>query len=279
MKGKTIIITGATAGIGLAAAEELAGMGARVIGISRDPDKCARVSGELRVATGNGEIGFFCADLSSQAEIRRVAHDLLAQFPRIDVLINNVGGLFVRRELTVDGIEKTFALNHLSYFQLTDLLLDRITASAPARIVNVSSSSHYKGRIHFGNLQLERGYAAFKAYQQSKLANVLFTYELDRKLNGNGVTVNAMHPGLVRTDIAKDNGWLFRLLQPLFLMRSRSPEEGAQTIVYLASSPEVEGVSGQFYIDERPVRSAVASYNEEVAARLWKVSKDLVSAH
>jgi NAD(P)-dependent dehydrogenase (short-subunit alcohol dehydrogenase family) len=205
-----------------------------------------------------------------------VADDLLAQFPRIDVLINNVGGLFVRRQLTVDGIEKTLALNHLSNFLLTDLLLDRITASAPARIVNVSSSSHYKGRIHFGNLQLERGYAAFKAYQQSKLANVLFTYELDRNLNGNGVTVNAMHPGLVRTDIAKDNGWLFRLLQPLFLIRSRTPEEGARTIVYLASSPEVEEVSGQFYIDERPVRSAEASYNEADAARLWKVSEKLV---
>jgi NAD(P)-dependent dehydrogenase (short-subunit alcohol dehydrogenase family) len=276
MHNKTVIITGATAGIGLAAAEELAEMGARVVGISRDPDKCARVAGQLQEKTGNGDIGFFCADLSSLTEVRRVADDLLAQFPRIDILINNAGAIFVRRKLTVDGIERTFALNHLSNFLLTDLLLDRIAASAPARIINVSSSSHYKGRIHFDDPQLKRGYAAFRAYQQSKLANVLFTYELDRKLKGNGVTVNAMHPGLVRTDIAKDNGWLFRLFQPLYLKWSRTPEEGARTIVYLASSAEVEGVSGKFFIDERPVRSAKASYNLEDAARLWELSDGLV---
>jgi NAD(P)-dependent dehydrogenase (short-subunit alcohol dehydrogenase family) len=276
MEDKTIIITGATAGIGLAAAEALAAQGARVIGISRDPDKCARVAGELRRKTGNGEIGFFCADLSSLEDTRRVAEELLARFPRIDVLINNAGGIFVRRQLTVDGLERTFALNHLSNFLLTNLLLDRISESAPARIVNVSSSSHYKGKIHFDDLQLERRYAAFRAYQQSKLANVLFTYELDRRLQGTGITVNAMHPGLVRTDIAKDNGLLFRLFQPLFLMGSRTPEEGARTIIYLASSPEVEGVSGKFFIDERSVRSAKASYNEGDAARLWEASEDLI---
>ncbi|HUF39094.1 MAG TPA: SDR family oxidoreductase [Anaerolineales bacterium] len=276
MDGKTIIITGATAGIGLAAAEALAAMGARVVGISRDPDKCARVAGELREKTGNGDIDFFCADLSSLTEIRRVADDLLDQFPRIDVLINNAGALFVRRMLTVDGFERTFALNHLSYFLLTRLLLDRLIASAPARVINVSSSSHYKGTMHFDNLQLERGYAAFRAYQQSKLANVLFTYELDRRLQGTDVTVNAMHPGLVRTDIAKDNGLLFRLLQPWVLSRSRTPEQGAKTIVYLASAPEVEGVSGKFFIDERPVVSAEASYNQADAARLWELSEELI---
>jgi NAD(P)-dependent dehydrogenase (short-subunit alcohol dehydrogenase family) len=278
IKGKTVVITGATAGIGLAAARALAAMGARVAGVSRDPDKCARVAGELRATTGNGDIGIFCADLSSMESVRQLAADLLARFPRIDVLVNNAGGMYVRRVLTADGFERTFALNHLSNFLLTRLLLDRLAASAPARIINVSSSAQYGGRIHFDDLQLARGYAAMKAYRQSKLANVLFTYELDRRLQGTGVTANAMHPGLVRTDITKDNGWLFRLFQPLALMGSRTPEEGARTIVYLASSPEVEGVSGKFFIDERPVRSAEASYNREDGARLWEMSESLTGA-
>jgi NAD(P)-dependent dehydrogenase (short-subunit alcohol dehydrogenase family) len=278
MKGKTVVITGATAGIGLAAARALAAMGARVAGVSRDPDKCARVAGELRETTGNGDIGIFCADLSSMKSVRQLADDLLARFPRIDVLINNAGGIYVRRVLTVDGFERTFALNHLSYFLLTRRLLDRLTASAPARIVNVSSSSHYSSRIHFDDLQLAGKYSAMRAYGQSKLANLLFTYELDRRLKGTGVTANAVHPGLVRTDITKDNGWLFRLFQPLVLMGSRTPEEGARPIVYVASSPEVEGVSGAYFIDERPVRSSDASYNPDDAARLWNMSENLVRA-
>ncbi len=276
MKEKIVLITGATAGIGKACALELARRRATVVGISRNAEKCARVASELRKLSGNHDIEFLQADLSSQAEVRRVSEEFKRRYPRLHVLVNNAGGIFLRRSLTVDGIEKTFALNHLSYFLLTHLLLDLLKESAPSRIVNVSSSSNYRGKIHFSDLQLEKGYQAFKAYQQSKLANIMFTYELARRLEGTGVTANALHPGLVRTDIAQDNGFLVRFFQRLYLRNALSPEEGAETMVYLASSQEVEGLSGKFYIRNNPVRSNERSYNQEDARRLWDVSARMV---
>ncbi len=276
MKGKNVLITGATGGIGRAAAEELARMGARVLGISRNPDKCSRVADEIQQVTGNKDVHYLCANLSSMAHVRQVAKDATAHFPQIHVLINNVGAIHFFREESADGFELTFALNHLSGFFLTNLLLDHLRSSAPARIINVSSSAQFNGKMHFDDLQLKRSYGFMKAYSQSKLANMLFTYELARRLEGSGVTVNAMHPGLVQTNIATNNNALVRLGQKIILRNSRTPEHGARTIVYLASSLEVEDISGKYFIDEKPVPSARASYNEADAVRLWSESEALL---
>lgn len=273
---KTVVVTGSTAGIGLAAAEELARLGAVVVGVSRSPEKCRRVAEEIQEQTGNSQVSILCADLSSMAQVRRLAQELLERLPRIDVLVNNVGGIFIRRETTVDGFEKTFALNHLAGFLLTNLLVDRMQASAPARIINVSSSAQFRGQIHFDDLHFKRGYGFMRAYGQSKMANMLITYELARRLEGRGVTANALHPGLVKTNIAQDNIWIVRRLQRWILRNARTPEHGAATIVYLAASPEVDGVSGKFFVDEKQVASSKRSYDEEDAKKLWEVSEGMV---
>jgi NAD(P)-dependent dehydrogenase (short-subunit alcohol dehydrogenase family) len=278
MEGKNILITGATAGIGLAAVEALAGKGAKVLGISRDPEKCLLVAEKVRQKTGNPDVFYLSANLASLAQVRQAAEDVLSRLPKIDILINNVGAIFYKRGETVDGFERTFALNHLSNFLFTNLLLDRILQSAPARIINVSSSAQFRGVIEFDDLQAKRKYRIMKAYGQSKLANMLFTYELDRRLEGKNVTVNAMHPGLVKTDIATNKNFLVRTVQRFILRNSRSPAKGAETIVYLASSPEVEGVSGKFFIDKKAVKSASASYNVEDASRLWSISESLTDS-
>lgn len=279
LQGKNILITGATAGIGRAAAEELARMGASILGVSRSPDKCARIAGEIRETAGNENVVYLCANLALMDHVRQTAADARNHFDHIDVLINNVGAIFYRRDETEEGFERTFALNHLSGFLLTNLLLAELVKSAPARIVNVSSSAQFSGRMNFDDLQLRRGFKAFRAYGQSKLANMLFTYELDRKLQGTGVTVNALHPGLVRTNIGTNDNLLVRMVQKLILSRSRSPEKGAETLVYLAASPAVAGVSGKFFIDRKAVPSARASYREADAARLWSASEDLLQAY
>ena len=279
MDGKNILITGATAGIGRAAAEALAGMGANVLGVSRSPDKCERIADEIRSTTGNENVRYMCANLALMEHVRQTAADVRAEFQHIDVLINNVGAIFYRREETPEGFERTLALNHLSGFLLTNLLLDRIVAGAPARIVNVSSSAQFSGKIDFDDLQLVDGYQPFRAYSQSKLANMLFTYELNRRIEGQGVTVNAMHPGLVKTDIGTNDNPLVRFVQKIILSTSRTPEKGAETIVHLAASPEVEGVSGKFFIDKKAVSSARASYQQETAARLWTVTESLLTPY
>lgn len=279
LKGKTIVITGATAGIGRATAEALAARGARVVGISRDPEKCARVASEIRATTGNRHMSFLVADLARMQEVRQVCEDLLNQLPRIDVLVNNVGAIFYRRGETAESFERTFALNHLSGFLTTLLLARRLIASAPARIVNVSSSAQFSGKMHFDDLQFEKRYFSFRAYGQSKLANMLFTYELARRLEGTGVTVNAMHPGLVQTDIGTAGNALVRIVQKWILRSQRTPEEGARTVVYLAASPEAAGVHGKFFIDEQETRSARASYDTAAAARLWKMSAAMVAPY
>jgi NAD(P)-dependent dehydrogenase (short-subunit alcohol dehydrogenase family) len=273
MRGKVVLITGATSGIGLVAARELAKMGARLVGVGRDAEKCARVAAQVRRASSNPQVEFLLADLSSQEQVRRLAADFLSRYDRLDVLLNDAGGIFFRRQESADGIELTFALNHLGYFLLTNLLLDLLIRSAPARVVNVSSDAHYRGQIDIADLEVKRRYNGLQAYAQSKLANVLFTYELARRLQGSGVTANALHPGFVTTSFGHNNrglfGWGNRLAQ---LIAGRSPQHGARTSIYLASSPEVEGVSGKYFFDEKPVPSSPRSYDQALARRLWEVS-------
>lgn len=271
------MITGATSGIGEAAARALASMGAEVIGVGRSPEKCSRVEGSIRQQSGNPQVTFLLADLSDFEQVAGLADEIRQRWPALHVLINNAGAFFLRRQLNRQGIEMTFALNHLSYFLLTNLLLDRLIASAPARIVVVASGAHNTGQIHFNDLNLTRGYNGWKAYAQSKLANIMFTYELHRRLEGRWVTVNCMTPGFVATGIGKNNGVLVRLaLWPLHRLGAQTPEEGARTVVYLAASPQVEGISGKYFIAGKPVPSSPASYDGEAARRLWQVSETLL---
>jgi retinol dehydrogenase 14 len=217
--------------------------------------------------------------MSSEAEVRRLASEVLDRLPRLDVLVNNVGGFWNTRHLTADGLEHTFALNHLAPFLLTSLLLDRLRQSAPSRVVTVSSGAQAMGRIDFTDLQGERAYSGQRAYNQSKLANVLFTYELARRLRGSGVTANVLHPGVVQTAFgAEDPGRVQRLLVPLVRPFMKDPEQGAATSVHLASAPELEDVTGQYFANSKPKRSSARSYDEAVAARLWDVSCELTGA-
>jgi NAD(P)-dependent dehydrogenase (short-subunit alcohol dehydrogenase family) len=274
MAGRTVLVTGATSGIGRATAVRLASMGAHVAITGRDRTRTQAAARDIRAA--GGQVDAFVADLSSQAEVRRLTAEVLETLPRIDVLVNNVGGYWNTRHLTADGLERTFALNHLAPFLLTNLLLDRLKASGPARVVTVSSNAQAMGRIDFDDLQGERSYSGSRAYSQSKLANILFTYELARRLRGSGVTANALHPGVVRTSFgAEDPAGIQRLLSP-FAHLLKSPEQGATTSVILASAPELEQVSGEFFANSKPKRSSKRSYDEAVAARLWQVSADLV---
>jgi retinol dehydrogenase 14 len=219
----------------------------------------------------------FAADMSVQAGVRRLAAQVLDTYPRLDVLVNNVGGFWAHRHVTADGVEHTFALNHLAPFLLTSLLLDRLIASAPARIVTVSSGAHARGRIDFDDLQGERNYSGQRAYSQSKLASVMFTYELARRLEGTGVTATVLHPGVVRTGFgAEDPSRIFKLLVPLWRPFMKTPQQGAATSIELASSPKVEGVTGTYFANGRPQSSNKASYDEGAAGRLWQVSAGLV---
>ena len=273
--GRTVLVTGGTGGIGGATAAGLAGLGARVGVVGRHRDRADAVAERIRAAGGEADV--FIADVSAQREVRRLADEVLTAYPRLDVLVNNVGGYWAHRHVTEDGLERTFAVNHLAPFLLTNLLLPRLRESAPARVVTVSSGAQSMGRIDFDDLQGERGYRGQRAYNQSKLANVMFTYELARRLEGSGVTANVLHPGVVRTAFGQEDstGWM-RLMLPVVRPFMKSPEKGAQTSVHLASSPAVEGVSGQYFVDSRPKQSSRASYDAAAAARLWDVSAELV---
>ena len=280
VKNKICLITGATAGIGEVTALKLAEMGATVVGVGRNPAKCAVSTARIREITGNSNVEFLIADLSSQAQIRTLAESLRQKYDRLDVLVNNAGAVFLTRQLSVDGIEKTCALNHLGYFLLTHLLLDVLKSSAPARIVNVSSAAHMSGEMDFNDIEIRHSYSAWRAYARSKLANVLFTYELARRLNGTGVTANALHPGFVATDFAYNNfHGLLWLVRPFYWLYQKfsaiSPEEGAETMIYLASSPEVEGVTGKYFYKRREKRSTPVSYDVSVAKRLWEISEKM----
>jgi NAD(P)-dependent dehydrogenase (short-subunit alcohol dehydrogenase family) len=275
MEGKLCLVTGGTSGIGLETARGLAALGARVVIVGRNRQRGERAVAELRATTGNEQVSFLQGDLSSQADTRRLAAQFLGQSERLDVLVNNAGGFFLRRVFSPEGIEMTFALNHLSYFLLTHLLLERLKASAPSRIVNVASESHRRGTMDFDDLQGLRRYNGWKAYSRSKLGNVLFTYELARRLEGTGVTVNAVHPGFVRTRLGTDNPWPLRLLMRLVMMRGISPAKGAETVVYLASSPQVEGQTGGYWAHLRRVESSPLSQDRQLAQRLWQVSLEM----
>ena len=277
MAGRTVVITGGTGGIGKATAIGLAGLGSRVAITGRDDDRVQAAAAEIRHTTGNPDVEGFTADLSSQAEVRRLATAILEAYPRLDVLVNNVGGFWATRHVTVDGLERTFAVNHLAGFLLTSLLLDRLRASASSRVVTVSSAAHAMGAIDFDDIQGEHGYSGQKAYNQSKLANVMFTYELARRLAGSGLTANALHPGVVDTGFgAEDPSRIYRFLVPLARPFMKTPQRGAATSIYLASSPEVEGITGRYFVDRRARTSSKASYDADAAARLWQVSTGLV---
>ncbi len=269
------MITGASSGIGRETALALAQLGAKLVLVCRDRARGAETAAEIREKTGNEDIRVLLADLSSQQSIREMAAEFLTAGEPLHVLVNNAGVVNLSRTLTADGIETVFALNHLAYFLLTNLLLERLTASAPARIVNVASHAHHWGALDFDNLQGERSFRAMRIYGQSKCANIMFTYELARRLHGGGVTANCLHPGAVATGLGKNNGaWarvLIQLLRPFF----RSPTQGAATSIYLASSPELDAVSGKYFVDCKPARSSKASYDEAAGRRLWDISAQL----
>ena len=275
MRGKLCMVTGATSGIGMVTSQVLAQAGAEVIVVGRNKEKSEATVDRIRQQTGNPTVEYMLADLSSQAAIRQLAETFKRQHERLDVLVNNAGAFFLWRQQSVDGIEMTFALNHMGYFLLTNLLLDKLKASAPARVINVSSGSHRGERINFNHLQGKRFYNGFRAYGESKLANIYFTYELARRLEGTGVTVNAMHPGFVATNIGTNNGWIVRAIRPLMDLFALSAEEGADTINYLAVSKEVENITGKYFIKRKAVSSSPISYDESLARRLWQVSMKL----
>lgn len=259
MDGRTVLITGATSGIGKATASGLAAMGAHVAIVGRDAARTEAAVQEIRAA-GGGPVDGFVADLSSQADVRRVAGEVLQSLPRLDVLVNNVGGHWTTRHVTADGLERTFALNHLAPFLLTNLLLDRLRHSSAARVVTVSSNAHAMGRIDFDDLQNARSYSGSQAYNQSKLANVFFSYELARRLQGTSVTANALHPGLVSTAFgAEDPGRAQRLLVPLLRPFMKPPARGAATSIWLASDPELDGVTGRYFAKSKARRSSERS--------------------
>jgi retinol dehydrogenase 14 len=276
MAGKTVLVTGGSGGIGKATALGLAAMGAHLAITGRDRGRAEDAAREIRT-TGGGQLDVFVADLSSQSEVRRLADEVLQRLPRIHVLVNNVGGYWNTRHVTADKLERTFALNHLAPFLLTNLLLERLKQSAPSRVVTVASHAQAMGRIDFDDLQEERSYSGARAYNQSKLANVLFTYELARRMRATSVTANALHPGVVRTSFgAGDPALVQRLFIPFLLHFMKSPAQGAATSIYLASAPDLEQVTGRYFANSKPTRSSKRSYDEAAATRLWQVSARLV---
>jgi NAD(P)-dependent dehydrogenase (short-subunit alcohol dehydrogenase family) len=278
MHERVCLISGATNGIGKATALALARLGATVIIVGRNTAKTESTVAEIKELSGQHSISGIVGDLSSMAEVRRVAAEFKQRYDRLHVLVNNAGGMFATRQETVDGYEMTFALNHLAYFLLTNLLLDVLKRSAPARVVNVASVAHRRARLDLDDLQSRKGYggpAGFNAYAQSKLANVLFTYELARRLQGTQVTANVLHPGVVATGITRVDGGVVGLLMRIQDHFAITPEQGAQTVVYLASSPDVEGVTGQYFEKCKAVPSSPASHNETTARQLWQISEQL----
>jgi NAD(P)-dependent dehydrogenase (short-subunit alcohol dehydrogenase family) len=272
MEGKTCLVTGATSGIGKAAARELARLGATVVVAGRNPEKTAATVQDIRRQTGNPSVDFVLADLSSQQQVRRLAEEFQSRYRRLEVLVNNAGAIMLFRQQSVDGIEMTFALNHLSYFLLTSLLLDSLINSGPSRVVNVSSIAHQKATIDFEDLQGTQRYRGMRAYGRSKLANLLFTFELARRLEGTGVTANAVHPGLVATGLLTNNGLAGRLMNLGLRVAGKGVAAGAETVVYLAASPGVAGVTGRYFVKKKPVASSQASRDAAAAGRLWRIS-------
>jgi len=277
MAGKTVLVTGGSGGIGLATAHGLIGLGARVGIVGRDPQRLQAAVEQIGRQHPRAAVDLFVADLSSQSEVRALAAAALNTYPRLDVLVNNVGGFWAHRHRTVDGLERTFAVNHLAPFLLTNLVLDRLKGSAPARIVTVASNAHSLGRLDVDDLQGEVDYSGPRAYNQSKLANILFTRELARRLARSVVTANAVAPGMVRTGFgAEDQVGAWRLVAPVVRPFMSTPARGAATTVHLASSPAVAGLTGGYYARSRPKRPSASATSAADARRLWEVSAELV---
>jgi NAD(P)-dependent dehydrogenase (short-subunit alcohol dehydrogenase family) len=291
LSGKICLVTGGTAGIGRITARALACMGARVIIVGRHAgagaDAATEISRAVAATTGNGSpadgnggdsggsVEFIACDLSSQAEIGRLAETLAERVRRLDVLLNNAGAMFGRRMLSADGIEMTFALNHLGYFLLTLRLLPLLREATPARIVNVASEAHRGITLRFDNLQGERRYMGWRAYQRSKLANLMFTFALARRVDPSALSVNALHPGFVATDIGTREGLMSKLAWRALTLAAITPEEGAKTSIHLASSPELAGQHGEYFIKCRPARAHAAACDERAQERLWQISAEL----
>lgn len=278
LQGKLCMVTGATDGIGKATATALAAQGAHLIVVGRNCEKAEKTVAEIRQETNNPAVEFMLADFSSQQSTRDLAEQFLDKYDRLDVLVNNAGLMTIKRTETADGVEMMFAVNHLGYFLLTNLLLDTLVASAPARIVNVSSGAHEGVVLDFDDLNSRHDYGGMKVYGRSKLANIYFTYELARRLEGTAVTVNALHPGFVATNIGANNipvigGFVKQIIN---IFANKDVEDGAQTSIYLASSPEVDGVTGKYFVDCKPVSSTAVSYDQDAARRLWKISAEMV---
>ena len=278
MKGKTIVATGATSGIGEVAVLALAGLGARIVFIARDEARGQATLRKLEAKAPGSSHRMHLADLSSMGETRKVGAAIAMSEPRIDVLINNAGAMFADRRVTPEGLELTFALNHMAYFVLTEALREKLIASAPARIVSTSSTAHQGASLDFSDLQSARGYSGFKVYGRSKLANILFTRELARRLAGTGVTANCLHPGFVATRFGHSTGgWTGRVL-PFLQAFAISPEKGADTIIHLASSPEVASTTGAYFVKRKVVEPSRAAQDDAAAKRLWEASEKLANS-
>lgn len=275
MKDKTIVITGATSGIGRVAAQSLAELGAKVVMVGRDQSRCEETVSQIQQTTENPEVEYQLAEFSSLKEVHQLSERLQETYDRIDVLINNAGAYYLRRKVSLDGFEMTLAVNHLASFLLTLGLLPRLQTSAPSRIINVASALHERTQIDFDDLQGERRYSGMRAYSQSKLANILFAYELDRRYRHTGISANALHPGFVATNLGSNNGWWMQLVLPIIHLSAISPERGAQNTIYLASAPEFDEISGQYFIGRQAVPSSPESNNTATAEQLWKVSEEL----
>ena len=273
MTGRVCLVTGASSGIGKETAKKLVGLGATAVMVCRNRKRGEKTVAEIKRANKNAQVELLLADFTSLDAVRSVAKELSEKHDSLHVLVNNAGGVRVMRSATADGFETTFQVDYLSHFLLTNLLLELLRKSAPSRIINVSSASHYRGHLNFDDLQMKKGYGVMKSYSQAKLAQVLFTYELSRRLEGTGVTVNCLHPGTVATNIWNGSMGPFSFLGNISRLFLISPEEGARTPVYLASSPEVEGVTGKYYDDKREKQSSDESYDQSVASKLWNESE------
>ncbi|MEZ4286898.1 MAG: SDR family oxidoreductase [Polyangiales bacterium] len=279
LRGKRVVITGATSGIGKQAAIAFSDQGAEVIALARDAQKCEALKSEIGSRDKNANVQTFVVDLSDMAQVRDVATRIESSFDRIDVLVNNAGGVFTHREESADGFEMTFALNHLSYFLLTNRLLPLVIRAQQARIVNVASEAHRMiDGMRWDDLQMRDAFTrrGWDAYCQSKLANILFTYELSRRLKEKHVTVNCLHPGFVRTGLGKNNGLLAKIVIPLLAPFARSPQKGAETTVWAASSAELSNETGRYLMDSKISRSSEVTADQESWTRLWRISEELV---